>query len=459
MRRKIKKRLVFGIVLLMAAIVFAVAMTMNISANGPEILDVQDTTLITDRYGGRVIEVDSSGDIVWEKTGLNYPQDAERLANGNTLITDTYNHRVIEVDSDGYIVWDNTDTDLIEHTFVLVYPVDAERLENGHTLITDAFITGTSFGRVIEVGSSGDIVWQMNGLILPQDAERLENGNTLITDTFNRRVIEVDYFSKEVVWKKTGLGLPYDAERLENDNTLITDTGYGCVIEVDSDGYIVWDSSTDPDPPIYPLIPYDAERLANGNTLITDTFNRRVIEVDISGVIVWDSTDLENPIYLFSPSDAERLVPLSSFKTFIIEKAKIDFKKKPDDDKIHVKGRFELGLDSDDVDISEDVIVTIGLFTETIKMEAKGKGDKWEYKRPKGENGIKHMKIDWKKKKKKKKNHHAEFDIRVDKLEDMIWTNPVTINIQIGDDIGSETITMKVHKHHWDYHKKKHQHN
>ncbi|NOR52983.1 MAG: hypothetical protein GQ536_02700 [Candidatus Aminicenantes bacterium] len=145
------------------------------------------------------------------------------------------------------------------------------------------------------------------------------------------------------------------------------------------------------------------------------------------------------------------------FAYFVLEEAKIDFKKKPDDDKIHMKGRFELGLDSDGVDISEDVIVTIGLFTETIKMKAKGKGNKWEYKRPKGENGIKHMKIDWKKK--KKKNHYAEFEIRVDKadLGDMAsWTNPLTVTLQIGNDLGNEEILMKEKKHHWDYHKKKH---
>jgi len=423
MRRKIKKRLVFGIVLLMAAIVFAVAMTMNISANGPEI----------------------SKEVVWEKTGLNYPQDAERLESGNTLIAEMGEGRVIEVDSSGDIKWEKTG---------LVYPVDAERLENGNTLITEAGY----YGRVIEVDYfSKEVVWEKTGLLLPQDAERLaNNGHTLITDTFNRRVIEVDSSGKEV-WEKTGLFFPYDAERLEKSgNTLITEAfgpSGGRVIEVKSDGTIVVvkDGLN---------FPYDAERLGNGNTLITEnfgSFGARVIEVDyLSKEVVWEKTGL------ISPWDAERFVPPTFFKTFIIEKAKIDFKKKPDDDKIHVKGRFELDLDSGDgVDISEDVIVTIGLFTDTIKMEAKGKGDKWEYKRLRGENGlgIKHMKIDWKKKKKKKKNHHAEFDIRVDKanLGDMSsWTNPLTITIQIGNDLGKEEILMKEKKHHWDYHKKKH---
>lgn len=127
MGRKINKGLVFGIGLLMAAIVFAVAMTMNISANGPESPAGQGITLITECDIGRVIEVDSSGEIVW----------------------------------------DNTDPDLVKYPFDLDYPVDAERLENGNTLITEA-----GNGRVIEVDSSGKEVWWMDGLESPMDVER-----------------------------------------------------------------------------------------------------------------------------------------------------------------------------------------------------------------------------------------------------------------------------------------------
>ena len=78
-------------------------------------------------------------------------------------------------------------------------------------------------------------------------------------------------------------------------------------------------------------------------------------------------------------------------------------------------------------------------------MEVKGKkGEKWEYKRPKGDDGdIKHMTIDWK---------NGKFDIRMDKADLGELTNPeVTISVQIGDDVGEETILMSEKKHHWDY--------
>jgi hypothetical protein len=136
------------------------------------------------------------------------------------------------------------------------------------------------------------------------------------------------------------------------------------------------------------------------------------------------------------------LTPMTSF---VIDHAKIDFKKKLDDDKVRVQGRLELDLAcGDGVDVSKPVTVTVGSLSETITMEEKGKkGDKWEYKRPKGGTGdIKHMTIDWK---------NGKFDIRMDKANLTGVTNPVTISIQIGDDVGSASILMREKKHHWDY--------
>jgi len=134
------------------------------------------------------------------------------------------------------------------------------------------------------------------------------------------------------------------------------------------------------------------------------------------------------------------VVPMSEFQ---IDHAKIDFKKKVDDDKVRVKGKLALA-NGYSVDIGDDVIVTVGPLSETITMVEKGKkGDKWEYKRPKGGTGdIKHMTIDWK---------NGKFDIRMDKADLTGVTNPVTISVQIGDDVGEETITMREKKHHWDY--------
>ena len=137
--------------------------------------------------------------------------------------------------------------------------------------------------------------------------------------------------------------------------------------------------------------------------------------------------------------------PTTPMASFVVDYAKIDFKKKPDDDKVRVQGELELDtINGDGVYISENVIVTVGPLSETITLVEKGKkADKWVYKRPKdGTGDIKHMTIDWK---------NGKFDIHMDKADLAGVTNPVTITIQIGDDVGSESILMREKKHHWDY--------
>ena len=54
--------------------------------------------LITDQGNGRVIEVRRSDNaIVWEYDGLNGPNSAELLVNGNILISDQSNNQALEV--------------------------------------------------------------------------------------------------------------------------------------------------------------------------------------------------------------------------------------------------------------------------------------------------------------------------------------------------------------------------
>jgi len=140
---------------------------------------------------------------------------------------------------------------------------------------------------------------------------------------------------------------------------------------------------------------------------------------------------------------------------FLIDHAKFDFKKKSDDDKAHVKGKLAFNnIYCGCVDLNDGgiVTVTVGTLSETFEMETKGKkGEKWEYKRPKHDEGnLKHMKIDWKK---------GEFDIRIDNADFSGLTNPVSIGVQVdgvGDCSGEQTILMKEKKSHWDYKAPKH---
>lgn len=241
--------------------------------------EVKGNTLIVEKINNRVLELNTLASIVWQKTGLNSPNDAERLDNGNTLISEYASFQVIEIDSAGNIVWQQTGID---------GPQDVERLDNGNTLITEA-----SGFRVIEIDNFGNIIWQFSGLNWPTDAERLDNGHTLIAESQGQRVIEVDN-SGSIIWEKDNLSNPVDVERLNNGNTIITELNLGRVIEVDNWGAIIRE--------IKGLnSPFDAERLPNGDILIAEYANNRIIQINPNDEIVWEVTGLEGAV------DVERL--------------------------------------------------------------------------------------------------------------------------------------------------------
>ena len=82
--------------------------------------------VIADSENNRIVEYQrTDGDWrrtwQWNDTELRWPRDADRLPNGNTLITDTNGGRVIEVNERGEVVWKVT----------VEGPYEAERLGTG----------------------------------------------------------------------------------------------------------------------------------------------------------------------------------------------------------------------------------------------------------------------------------------------------------------------------------------
>ena len=225
----------------------------GVAGNGPNQLStpVQNTwlphrhVLITDQGNGRIIEVRvSDKKIVWEYDGLNNPNCAELLRNGNILICDENNNQALEVA--------HTTPSMIIHTYTIAAGMlfnavaFASRLPNGHTLITDS-----GNARIVETDEAGDVFFQYftntdpnsnqrcnNAACtgpLPTRAVRLQNGDTLISDQYNHRVIEVDpngvtvhsFGEIAVLGYNTGnvanggLNSPYDAKHID-DYTGIT---------------------------------------------------------------------------------------------------------------------------------------------------------------------------------------------------------------------------------------------
>ena len=179
----------------------------NVTGSGPNQLNtpVQNTylaqpngddhVLITDQGNGRIIEVRRSDKaIVWEYDGLNNPNAAELLANGNILISDENNNQALEVT--------HTTPSTVVATFTSAGGMAfsgvafASRLPNGHTLVTDS-----NNSRIVETDTTGAVFWQYltntrpgsNSSPLPTRAVQLANGNVLISDQFNHQVIEVTH--------------------------------------------------------------------------------------------------------------------------------------------------------------------------------------------------------------------------------------------------------------------------
>ena len=168
----------------------------EVDATGKELWSITDlgfnnarltpagTVLVTIGEGKFVREysrVDQS--VVWEVTLDSWTNDAYRLDNGNTLVAQ--HSGIHEIDSGGETVWSFTSDAL--GTYVSATP-----LANGNRLV------GGSDGVVMEVDSSGDIVWQMDDLGYIHDACQDENGHTWVLVPKKLREFDSD---RQQVWE------------------------------------------------------------------------------------------------------------------------------------------------------------------------------------------------------------------------------------------------------------------
>ncbi len=108
--------------------------------------------------------------------GLNGPVEAERLGNGNLLVTEKRGGRVLELTADGQTVW--------EYARGLKGPEDAVRDPGGTTWICDF-----DNHRVIAVNRAGEITNQLTQMNHPKDLLLFPSGELLIADTDKERVL------------------------------------------------------------------------------------------------------------------------------------------------------------------------------------------------------------------------------------------------------------------------------
>lgn len=245
--------------------------------------------------GGKLVEMDWQGKVVWEHEDRFMHHDFFRLPNGNTMV----------------LRWVETAAEI------------ASKVKGG--------VPGTERGGIIwadsfrEVTPEGEIVWEWLGyehldpetdVVCPLCSRAewthantcfvLSDGNVLTSLLTLNEIAIIDKSTGKFKWRwgREELAHPHDPRMLENGHILVFDNGshrpsstaipYGMigfsrVLEVDPEsGKIVWEFKDQ-----FPLhfnasFVSGAERLPNGNTLICDGAMGRFFEVTPEKEIVWE---------------------------------------------------------------------------------------------------------------------------------------------------------------------------
>lgn len=172
--------------------------------HGNSVRELADGNLVLSfRNLSTVVIIDrSTGQIIWRlgREVLAQQHFPHELPNGNLLIFDNGAHRqntalnysrVIEVDRQTQaIVWEYSDNP--PQNFFSPYISGAQRLPNGNTLITEG-----CFGRLFEVTSEGEVVWEY---INPHFGERSTDLDLISRGEQNSVFRAFRYTREEIPW-------------------------------------------------------------------------------------------------------------------------------------------------------------------------------------------------------------------------------------------------------------------
>lgn len=238
--------------------------------------------------------LDGKGAKIWEYPGAT--RDGWVLPSGNVLLAESPGEgrggAVIEVDRSGNTVFEFPGTQSEVNT--------VQPLAGGRILLTEA---GDN-PRILEIDRSGRILREVaidcqteNHHLQTRMTRKLPNGNYLVPVMGEKQLRE--YTPRgEIVWSFDTPHWPFTAIRLPDGNTLTTFTLANTAAEIDPQGKVVWSVSNDD----LPGGPYDdacgAQRLGNGNTVLTSYHAKagaiKLFEVDRRKQIVWKHVDANN---------------------------------------------------------------------------------------------------------------------------------------------------------------------
>jgi hypothetical protein len=151
---------------------------------------LQNGHYLVAHYGLEVVrEYDSGGKLVREIPAPGGPHSVVRLPNGNTLIAcaDMHqNQKVIEVDTSGSVVWQILADDL--PGIHLEFMTGLQRLPNGNTVMTNWLGHGR-FGKaphIIEVSRDKNVVWTFFDHVTMQTVSSVQILDVPVVDSDER---------------------------------------------------------------------------------------------------------------------------------------------------------------------------------------------------------------------------------------------------------------------------------
>lgn len=243
--------------------------------------------------GGRIIEIDWEGNVVWEYVDPMQHHDFHRCANGNTI----------------YLAWEKMPAAL------------AKRVKGGRP---GSELNGETWCEYIrEVSPKGESVWEwhVDNLeierypicpICPRAAfahgnsvYSLPNGDVMVSFRHNHLIFVIDHSSQKVKWEMCDpmLGHQHDFHVIPNGNYMVFANGAHAfgpgtvpggaggsrVLEIEpASRKIVWEYFARPGYLFSSPYISGAERLPTGNTLICEGSWGNIFEVTPGREIVWE---------------------------------------------------------------------------------------------------------------------------------------------------------------------------
>ena len=256
--------------------------------------------------GGRLIEYDWDGNIVWEHIDHMQHHDFRRKPNGNTI----------------YVAWTKqTDPVLMSS---IPGGIEGQEHEEG-AIFTDV---------IREVDPTGKIVWEWD-VVKDMDMKRFPidptvhrneyshantvatcpNGDVIVNWRYNNTMVIIDHQTKKIKWSLNDItyGQHHDVQMLDNGNILFFANGADVhfrgpetgsrIVEINpTNNKEVWSYCGTPRRSFFSWFISGCQRLSSGNTLICEGLWGRLFEVTPEKEIVWEYVspffvDYDHPAY------------------------------------------------------------------------------------------------------------------------------------------------------------------